>query len=162
CLPEHFERLDQLPFGLVALADRARARGLDATHFCRGYWRALEGLRVLPDGLHPHRTSDPLVPEIWREAPVDVIRRRARAGQPLPWEALLPHHHAALLKADFPLPPQVSRLAPLDPLLEAIETRGLELLDVDARRALWHRTPRRMLALLTRHLDARRLAELRL
>lgn len=162
CRTEHLQRLDRLPFGLTALADRARARGLDLPTFFRSYWRAVEGLNPLPEAIHPQRTGDPLVLEIWREAPVELIRRRARSAQPLPWAALLPHHHAALMKADFPLPPEVSRLAPLDPLLEAIETRGVELLDVDARRALWHRAPRRMLALLHRRLDARQHVELRL
>src|SRR5690606_2140313 len=133
CSTQHLERLHELPFGLLALAERARARGLDGASFCRRYWRAMGSLRTLPDAIHPSRWDDPLVLELWREAPVELIKNRARARLPLPWPALLPHHHAALLNGDFPLPPEVARLAPLDSLIEAIEARGLELLDPDAR-----------------------------
>jgi multiple sugar transport system permease protein len=65
----------------------------------------------------PGTTTTLLAFQIWRDAPSELIVQRARDGQPIPWDTLLPHHFRALLQAQLALPPEVSRLAPLDALV---------------------------------------------
>lgn len=158
--PDLLRRLDDLPYALPALVVLCATRQLDWPLFCRRLWLALDPKGPLPRQLMA--ATDELVAELWRAAPPDWIKRRVAARLPLPWEHLLPHHHGALIQSSAPLPAEVARLAPLDPLLDSIAAHGLGRLEEVARAELWRRAPRRMFALLHRSLDERSLPEVRL
>jgi hypothetical protein len=156
---EKLSRLFQLPHGLAALGEVARGRGLSISNLSKSVWDALARLRRLPTALEPlaAETLDADARALWRELPTELVRTRLASGQYLPWEVLLPHHHAAALGANVPLPEQAVEHAPRATLFEALQTRGLELVTPRGYELLWRKAPREMLSLVSRRLDARTL-----
>ncbi len=156
---EKLSRLFELSHGLAALAEVARGRGLSISTLSKSLWDALARLQRLPMALEPRvaGTLDADARALWRELPTELVRRRLVSGQYLPWELLLPHHHAAALAANVPLPEQAVEHAPRATLFEALQTRGLELVTPRGYGLLWRKAPREMLSLVSRRLDARTL-----
>lgn len=155
------ERLFQNPLALQGLFEVARARGTARSALARELWASLSRLPSLPVGLEASLGSDTgAMRELWSEAPVELVRRRVAAREPLPWRHLLPHHYSAILSSSAQLPSEAVPTAPRSVLFEVLEARGLSCIEPAGVSRLWLDAQRELTLLFTRRLDARRLDEL--
>jgi hypothetical protein len=155
------ERLASHPLGLPAVVEVARGRGTPPSALWRALWTSLARLRELPQGFEPERVdTSPVLRELWREVPIEVVKKRLQAHASLPWNVLLPHHYAAALAATVPLPQAACMSGPRAILLEALQTRGLRAIEPAGLAVLWRTASREMLAILAQRLDSRQLEEL--
>lgn len=152
------ERLASLPHGFAALGEVARGRGTPFSALSKQLWASLAQAATLPPALDPESAAgDDFARALWSELPVEVLRRRLLTSAPLPWPLLLPHHFAAALAAGVPLPADACEHAPRAALFEALEARGLGVVAPASLPLLFRKSPREMLALVGRRLDARKL-----
>ncbi len=155
------ERLGRHSLGLPATVEVARGRGTPPSTLWRALWASLARLPEVPAGFEPELVdASPTLRELWREVPVEVVKRRLQARAALPWSILLPHHYAAALSSNVPLPRAACESGPRPILLEALQTRGLFTIDPDGLSVLWRTAARELLAFLARRLDSRQLEEL--